>query len=114
MHINEKELRQKIRDTISELYDGNHFNNYPNANLKFPYEKDDNTTSSPQEIDTDLEYVAFQSKASNNDTFKFLLDTFKKGLGIESKKSPNFSVYDHAEVVIKNLRDDKNFYSKFE
>ena len=114
MHNDKKELIQKIRNIVSELYAGDHYNNYPQSNLKFPYDSADDTPNSPLDIDTDMEYVAYQSQSDNNDTFEFPFDSLKRGLEIESNRSPKLSVYDHAMVAIKNIRDDKNFYSKFE
>ena len=109
--MDKKVLRNKIRGVIEELY-GQTFINYPDSGQKFPYDEGVGTVPS-NEIDTDKHYLIFKSASENQDTYEFPYDEFKRGMQVERMRNPVLNFYDHAEMVIKNLRDDKKFYGKF-
>lgn len=107
--MRESRVKEIIREVIEELYNGNH-NLYPMVPTKFPY-GDDQEKVLPNEINTDTHYIVDNS-SENKETYTWPQKEFDLGMSIEQKRSPRLSMFDHAEMVIKNLRDDQQFYTK--
>ena len=62
--------------------------------------------------DNIVNYLVTKASAENQETYEWPEKEFELGISIEQKRSPELNVYDHAEVVVSNLKDDKRFYSK--
>lgn len=110
---NKQKLRKKIRGIIKELFQSHtHFSKeYPQAGSTFPYH-DKFAPVNPDEINTDINYYqAFNAFAGNDDTYDFPFDEFKKGIQMEKKVNPDFNLFQIAEIVIDNLKENKYFYS---
>ena len=78
---------------------------------QFPYQ-DGSHVVMPSETDTNKDCLATKASAENQEMYEWPEGEFELGMSIEQGKSPELNVYDHAEVVISNLKDDKRFYSK--
>jgi len=109
--MKETKIRRIIREVIEELYNGNRSMYNPTTGTHFPY-NDGNQVVPPNEIDTNKNYSVFKASAENQETYSWPEEEFDLGMSIEQNRSPELNMYDHAEVVINNLKGDKRFYSK--
>jgi len=113
--MNKQRLQQIIREEIiiNEVANGTMFVNYPESGAEFPM-LDQDYFKRPEEIDKANEYLQFQSSSTNQDLDKdkFPFDELKKGLKLEKAKNPKLNHFDVADIVISNLKDDSQFYSK--
>jgi hypothetical protein len=109
--MKEAKLRSIIREVIEEVHNGNHNIYSPAIQAHFPYFDGDDLTP-PNEIDTDKHYLVDKASAENNETYEWPQKEFDLGVSVEQKRSPELNSYDHAEIVVNNLRQDNSFYTK--
>jgi hypothetical protein len=115
----EKSLRYEIRKILREInnsvYNGSVSNgfSYGDTYNHFPYADPHQVPRVPQDINPAKEYVYnWEELSTNHDIYGFPDKEFKLGMNIEKQKKESFNTLDIADIVIKNLKQDLNFYSK--
>jgi hypothetical protein len=111
--MNEKALRQKIREVLHETMQQLHPAYPVNGGVnQFPYERGDDIVRLPEDISTKEEYVLnWEEVSENNDLYGFPMEEFVKGVYVEKAKRNNFNILDIAEIVINKLKENHQFYS---
>jgi len=113
--MNKQRLQQIIQEEIvKEISNGSTFIHYPEYGAEFPM-LDKGYFQRPEEIDTEKDYLKFQSSSTNQDLDKdeFPYEELKKGIEFERVKNSAMNHFEVAEIAISNLKNDAKFYTKF-
>ena len=131
--MSKNKLRFIIRKIINEIgvpgsgWDSNNditlFHGYPSGVQKFPYGNTDLPENLPNINDKDYientgSAYSFEELSQNKDVYNFPMDEFKIGMKIETKQAQKQNcfnnVFDVAYLVIENLKEDPQYYSKLQ
>jgi hypothetical protein len=111
MIMNNKQIRQEIRNILYEIQFGRSVYSSGGGLNKFPYNEDE-FVGLPEDINTKEEYlVNWVGISGNQDLYNFPMEEFKKGMEVEKTKNNIFNILDIAEIVINNLEVNPRFYS---
>lgn len=112
--MNKQRLQQIIREEIANgIANGQQFSHYPESGAEFPM-LDKDYFQRPEEIDTEKNYLQFQSSSNNQDLDKdkFPYEELKRGVEFEKVRNPEMNHFDIADIVLANIKNDVKFYSK--
>jgi hypothetical protein len=121
------EIRKIVREVITEMemaiggtgWDSNNdvsrFYASPSGYGQFPYLYTDIPEMLPDKDEVNRRNEkGFNDFSNNHEVYEFPIEDFQKGLEIEKERASHLnsfsSIFDIANIVINNLKQDKNYY----
>jgi hypothetical protein len=120
-------VRKIVKEVLSEMemaiggggFDSNNdlaqFHGYPDGYGEFPHLHPDLPSELPSSSEINqLNSDKMKDFITNDETYEFPMEEFKKGLEAEvdnyKKNKTVFNWFDVANIVLNNLKKDKNYY----